>query len=441
MIAEARPSTALFPHQMDAIKFCLPVLQTSGGAYVQHSPGMGKTLTAIVLARLLKAEKVLVITTKAGLGVWRAEVRRWWPDAASNFTITNYDRLSAPHPGRLASQRWDMLILDEAQKIKNPSAGRSRAVSKIQRSAEFCLLLSGTPAHTPVDYWNQYRMIAPKEWPWSLKYSAYKQLICKLEGPFSQWVTGYKKAEVAQVERAMQPFTHKAVKEELHLPEPLRSVVPVALSQKEQDAYRLMAMRLRVELAQDRESTAPIVLTKLLRLQQITSGFLTDTMGTTHQLGTSKLDVLEDILEERAHQKVVVAYRFTYERDWILGLCVKMKRPCKPIDGSTSDQKRTAYVAEFQMTPEPMVLVLQAQAGGTAITLTSADALIKFSQLSSVVDNTQLEGRVHRIGQEKFVQIIDLIAENSIDGDLKDGLEAKADLVALTSLLRKGIGA
>src|SRR5205085_11255165 len=93
-LAPATTAPALYPHQKDALLRALPPLRQKGGYYVVHDPGMGKSLTAILLARLLKVERILVVTTKAGLGVWRGELARWWPEAPA-VHIVNYDRLLA----------------------------------------------------------------------------------------------------------------------------------------------------------------------------------------------------------------------------------------------------------------------------------------------------------------------------------------------------------
>jgi SNF2 family DNA or RNA helicase len=177
----------------------------------------------------------------------------------------------------------------------------------------------------------------------------------------------------------------------------------------------------------------------MLRQQQITSGFLRDTQGVDHPLGSSKLEVLLDLLEDRLDQKVVVSFLYAYERRAIEAALELAKRSHACIDGHTSDRARTGIVGAFQE-GKIDVLLLQARAGGTSITLTRADCLIKFCQLSGVPDNTQLEGRIHRIGTTTHVQYIDLIVSGTIDEYLQQGLAAKMDQVSLASLLKRRMG-
>jgi SNF2 family DNA or RNA helicase len=98
-------------------------------------------------------------------------------------------------------------------------------------------------------------------------------------------------------------------------------------------------------------------------------------------------------------------------------------------------------VHEFQTIRAPHILLLQYQAGGTSITLTAADAMIFLSMTPSVIEHQQIAARIHRIGTTTHVQYLYLLAEGTVDQDLHNGLKAKADVVALTSLLRRRIGA
>ena len=77
------PSSVLYPHQVRALEKLYDVIQgeQGAGAYIAHSPGMGKTLTALTYARMVEAKRVLVLTNLTGTGVWRAETRTWWPQA------------------------------------------------------------------------------------------------------------------------------------------------------------------------------------------------------------------------------------------------------------------------------------------------------------------------------------------------------------------------
>lgn len=439
--AQAPPT--LYLHQKAGIAEAIAAYRRGEhGHYLAHDPGLGKSLSAILVARLLDARRIFIVTTKAGLGVWRNEFERWWPEkiAHPDVRISNYDRIGTDtNLGAL-----DLLILDEAHYAKNAHSRRGRACARLAKAAHHTLLLSGTPAHSPLDWHAQIRMIAPNEWPWTLTPSAYKAFVCNLEGPFGNWVNKrnpYKRDAVAQIERAMSRHMHKATRDELHLPEPIETVVPVELDAKERAAYRDMAKQLLVELPPDAVADAPIILTKILRLQQITSGFLKDTGGVEHAIGTSKIDACMDLIEERREQKVVVAYRFKWERDELLKRLAYADRPTPYIDGSVSDKQRTITVAAFQESKLPVVLLLQYQAGGTAITLTAADAMIFMSMTPSVIEWEQIKARIHRIGTATHVQYLYLLVDNSVDVDLYDGLRQKADVVALTSLLRRRLAA
>ena len=443
---------SFFDHQVGAVRKLLPVLQQTGGAYVAHDVGTGKTLTALIMTRLLKVNRVLVLTPVVGIGVWLREINKWWPTApaaafrggthlplAEGFVVTNYDQLSngkgEVRLRALFSWAPELLILDEAHYCKNPTAKRTRAIFRLAKGTHYRLLLSGTQAHTPLDWWAQYRIVAPQDPVWAQKFRTYREKLAIMGGPQQNWVVGFRPSEKEAALRAMAPYTHVASSAELKLPAPVETIVPVQLGGEEQRVYAAMEKHFVAELTDGGETDAATVLVKALRLHQIASGVTTDTDGQTRIVGSAKLRACLDLIEERAHQKVVVACRFREELRRLAEALRKMKRPYMVIDGSVSPETRTDHENRFQREDKPYVMLLQNRAGGVAITLTAAKALILSSLDPSVITFQQVVGRVWRAGQTGHVQILPLIAENTIDAKLYAGLQQGLDSVALARLL------
>src|SRR2546422_1888865 len=288
------PSSVLYPHQVRALEKLyafIPEGKFKGG-YIAHSPGMGKTLTALTYARMVEAKRVLVLTNLTGTGVWRAETEKWWPQARAHVMrgngdatsinlpvvqITNYDQLMSSNGVRMMKDwKWwepDLLVLDEAQAIKTPTAQRTKLVKKLAKDIPHRLLLSGTPAHNPLDYWSQMQLIAPDEWPWNMKFSEYKRYVANLGGPHLNWVISFNKKRIEEVECALESHMDIATVDELQLPEPIISNIPIPLDPEERKVYDKMERELRIEL-DGQYIDAPVVLTKLMKLQQITGGYV-----------------------------------------------------------------------------------------------------------------------------------------------------------------------
>lgn len=438
-----------------------------GAFYLQWSPGMGKTLGAIALHRKL-SHRTVVVCPVVAQGVWRREFDKWLPgtriaiDAPTpdaQVVITTYDKIKDPKAddplkqrrtgaNRLhALQRWspDLLILDEAQYFKSPSTARTRAVWKLAAAATYKLLLSGTPAHSPLDWWSQFRVVAPHEPIFRQTYQEFKAANVVLQqgpGGVNYPMRGRGGAMITKdafqdTVKAMAPYVHAVAKSALNLPEPLVEEVPVYLNSAERKAYTQMETMLRAELHDETEANAVIVLTKMLRLAQIAAGHVTNEAGATVDIGHSKTAATLELLEQRDEEKVVVACRFRQDIARLRDELVKAGRPVEVIDGSVSAIHRTRNENWFQHQDHNGVMLLQYQAGGVAITLHRASSLIMHTLPLSVIQWQQMLARVHRIGTMTNVSILYPLVEDTLEEVLLAGLQRGASQVDMARLLLK----
>jgi SNF2 family DNA or RNA helicase len=432
---------------------------------------MGKSLGAIALHRKLLSERTAIVCPVVAQGVWRREFEKWLPGlvisdidsmgSSTQVVITTYDKLKDPKAGNALAQRrtgagrlhklqaWapELLILDEAQYIKSPSAARTRAMWKLAAAAQWKLLLSGTPAHSPLDWWSQFRVIAPHEPVFRQTYSEYKQsTVVLMQGPNGAYpVRGRNGALVVKVDGhkrvvdAMAPYVHAVPKSVLNLPEPIVTEVPITLSTAERKAYTQMETMLRTELIDGKgeitEANATIVLTKILRLTQIAAGHVTSEDGESIHVGRSKLDGALELLAEREDEKVVVACRFKRDIMDLASELEKAGRPYRIIAGNVTGAKRTQAEDWFQTEPHNGVMIIQYQAGGVAITLTAATTLIMYTLTPSVIQWEQTTSRVHRIGTTTNVQVLYLIAQQTQDEIMLAALQRGASVVDMCRLL------
>jgi len=456
----------LFDYQKDGIIAAFDKLRESMGFYLQWKPGMGKTLGAIALHRMLHSERTVVVAPVVAQGVWKREFEKWLPgtriafdtpDEACDVCITTYDKIKDPKVANGKTQRWtgadrlhrllrwnpDLLVLDEAQYFKSPVASRTRSIWKLAAGARYKLLMSGTPAHSPMDWWAQFRVINPTAPIFRQTFKEYRAEVMVLAGPNGNWAMRTRSGAYMTKEdgwkklvHSMAPYTHAVAKEVLQLPEPLVTEVPVTLSKNEQRAYDDMRDYLRAELPDDTEADAQIVLTQIMRLVQLAAGFVTDTDGMIQYTGTSKLDACMELLDQRDEEKVVVACRFKPDIARLRAELEKRGRAFRVIDGSVSQHARTEAEDWFQKQEHNGVMLLNYQAGGVAITLTAASSLIYYTLTPSVIQWEQTGARVHRIGTTTNVNIYYLQAAEQ-DELLLAGLKAGASMVDMARLLLK----
>lgn len=467
------PDVAFHSYQVEGIVRAYHALKdpTARGAfYIQWKPGMGKTLGAIALHRKLGTEvprmRTLVVAPVVAQGVWEREFAKWLPgtkvvrDAPSadcDVVVTTYDKIKDPKSDNPLNQRrtgaarlhalqeWSpvLLILDEAQYFKSPSTARTRAIFKLSAAADYKVLLSGTPAHSPLDWWSQFRVVAPHEPVFRQTYHEFKNNAVVMQsgpGGVTYPIRGRNGAMIVKddfrkVIDAMAPYVHAVAKSALGLADPVSTEVPITLGPRERKAYSDMEQYLRHELPDLTEANATIVLTQMLRLSQIAAGHVTNEDGEVVTLGTAKLDATMELLDQRDDEKVVVACRFRHDIAQLKAALEEQGRPVGVIDGSTSAVARTRAEDWFQTQDHNGVMLLNYRAGGVAITLTGASTIIMHTLCLSVIEWEQTISRVHRIGTTTNVQVLYPLADGTHDEVMLAALRRGASQVDMARLL------
>lgn len=187
------------------------------------------------------------------------------------------------------------------------------------------------------------------------------------------------------------------------------------------------------------EVTAANVLTKLLRLSQVTGGHLTDDESDIHQISTAKLEALSDIIDSVCDEgrKIVVMARFIPELNDIEALLRKKGIGYACIRGGVKD--RAGEVSRFQNDPECHVFVGQIAAAGLGITLTAASTMCFYSLDYSMANFDQAKARIHRVSQTENCHYIYLVAADTVDRKILRSLRGKIDLAKmLVDDYRKG---
>ena len=334
----------------------------------------------------------------------------------------------------LRNYNADLIVADESQRIKTHDAAQSKAMHQLGDKARYKLILSGTPVQNEaVDIFSQYRFLDPTIF--GMNFYAFRGRYCVMGGFNRKQIVQYR--DLDALIKKEHSIAYRVTKEEaLDLPEQTFENRYITLSKKERNIYDKLRRDSFAELDGGGTITATTVLTKLLRLQQFTGGFLVEDDAAKPQLvSRGKLDALADILQDyvvEGKKKLVIFARFIPEVMEIIKLAndIAGKHGMKTVAiyGDIKKELRGDIVQQFQTDPATMVFVGQIDTAGTGITLTAADTCVYYSENFNYATYEQSLSRIHRIGQRHPCTYIHLVAEKTVDELILKSLAAKEDL-------------
>ncbi|MBQ1491279.1 MAG: DEAD/DEAH box helicase, partial [Blautia sp.] len=332
----------------------------------------------------------------------------------------------------------DLIIADEGHKIKEGRTSQSKCLHHLGDSARFRLLLTGTViTNKEIDVWSQYRFVDPRIFGKS--FFAFRNHFFEMSG-YGLHTPVFREMYREEFLKRLHHVAFRITKEEaLDLPETTEEIRYVELEPKARKLYAELAKESYAEL-ETGEVSAVNILTKILRLSQLTGGHMGDDEGKVHLVSNAKLDALADILDVvmEEERKLVVMARFVPELDDIIGLLDKRHIGYAQVRGGVKD--RTEEIRRFQEDEDCRVFVGQIAAAGLGITLTSSDVMVFYSMDYSMSNFTQAQARIHRIGQKSTCHYLYLVAKGTIDERVLTALRGKMDLARmLVDDYRKGL--
>lgn len=337
-----------------------------------------------------------------------------------------------------------LMIVDESSRIKTPRAKRTKNVIKLGRMARYRRVMSGTPVtQGPLDLYTQFRFLDPFILGFSSFYT-FRNRFAIMGGFNQKQVVGY--SNVEELVGIIEPYSYRVTRDEcIDLPPKVFQRLTVDLSREQRKAYDEMKQDMMTDVG-DSTVSVTIVLTQLLRLQQIVGGFLPVT--TYNELTeveetevipidgkNAKLDVLMELLTDLPHlSKVIIWARFRAEIALISETIDDKFGPDAwvPFHGGVSTRERKMGRLAFQDPGSPVRFFIgQTETGGMGITLTAANTVIYYSNSFSLESRLQSEDRAHRIGQEKTVTYVDMVARKTLDVKVLTALRSKKNLADL----------
>lgn len=442
--------TDAWSHQAAAYWYAHPL----DAAMLAMDMGTGKSKVAVDLIVNWGCQTVLILCPVSVRGVWRREIERHAGRPVSVCVlekgttkdkvhvaegalrmgaavgrpvavIVNYETAWRPEFARWSLARdWDCVVCDESHRIKSHNAAVSKYAAQLFPRARRRLCLSGTPlAQSPLDLFGQFRFLDPGLFGTSWHHFSNRYAV-KGNPYIPQQITGYKNQEELHQRFALLSFRCKAA-DVLDLPEALHEERTCKLSPAAAKAYR----QLEEELIADVGSgvvTAGNALVRLLRLQQVTSGFLVeDETDTVHRLDSGKQELLHELLEDAGGEPFVVFCRFREDLAAVHGLCEGMGLRYGELSGS----EKSGLTDRGEMSPAIEVLGCQIQSGGVGIDLTRARYAAYYSLGFSLSEYEQSLARLNRPGQKRNVVYYHLISEGTVDRRVYGALRARKDVI------------
>ena len=395
--------------------------------------GLGKTTSTIIAALETGAKKILIICPATLKINWKREIENYSDrsifisegktfSTEHDFVIINYDIIKNFHDtkkkdeSQVIAANFDLVVVDEAHYIKNPTAQRTKLINDIAKNVDRLWLLTGTPMTSrPIDYFNLLSLVdspVSKNWmAYAIRYCAGYQFNA---GNRKIWnVTGASNLE--ELRDRTSGLTLRRLKENvLDLPDKI--ITPVYLRLKSKMYEEIMGEYYDWYDKNPEESKSLTVqFTKLTKIRQVIAD----------EKISQTIELAENIIEQG--KKVIIFCNFT---DSLNKICEHFGKAAVKVDGAMSKPQRQHSVDSFQESDKIKVFVGNIKAAGVGITLTAAEAVIMNDLSFLPSDHAQAEDRAYRYGQKNNVLVYYPIFENTIEGIIYDILNNKKQVIA-----------
>lgn len=409
-------------HQQDAADFA----RARKSTMLAMDMGTGKTLTALMATDLAYKDGVRFIPLCNGTNKKRVEALKNAKAFSSPMIVcVNYDSVWRGELGKeIAKTKWQAIILDESHRIKSPGGKASRFLYNVAKGTPLAkrLCLTGTPMpHSPLDLYGQFRFLDTEVFGTSFARMRARYAIT--DATFPSKVLEWKNQK--ELSEKMDENSWRVTSEEvLDLPSSIREVIPVPMRAKTKRIYA----ELENEMAADVDAgiiTASNALTKLLRLQQVTSGYGTVDGGVPETLSglPEKVVVLEERIEDLPKSEPIVVFcRFKHDLREVEAMSRRLGRSYSEVSGERKDLERW-------QNGDTEIIGVQVQSGGSGIDLTRAAYCFYYSLGFSLGDYEQSLARLLRPGQTRMVRYYHLCCEKTVDERVQKALRERKNVV------------
>ncbi|MBQ9252214.1 MAG: SNF2 helicase associated domain-containing protein [Clostridia bacterium] len=427
-IAPPALKSPLRDYQAEGFRWLSILTKYNMGGILADDMGLGKTIQVIALLKSDRSRKPsLVVCPKSLIFNWLSEFARfdgtmkvaaiYGPDSRRSeiiagidgkeraVYITSYDSLR--NDITKYTGEFNYVILDEAQYIKNVNAQKTKSVKELKASHRFAL--TGTPIENSViDLWSIFDFIMP--------------------GYFEE-LSKFQDTEHAAIARKAGPFILRRVKEDVleDLPAKYERILSTDMSDGQRKLYD--AMRQEARKALEEGGKAFDLLPYLTRLRQVCvdPGMFAE----GYQGGSGKMEMLKTLIPEylENHHRILIFSQFVKALEGVREMLNRQGIPTYFLSGATPAKDRVEMMDSFNNGSGTDVFLISLKAGGTGLNLTGADTVIHLDPWWNVAAENQASDRTHRIGQTRNVEVIKLIAGESIEQRVVELQDMKKEVI------------
>ncbi len=427
----------LKPYQISGVQWLQDLYRLHLGALLADDMGLGKTLQTLSFLDGLYEQKnmgqVLIVVPSSLIFNWQSEIQKFTPNLPtyvfgskerefigrkleskeSMIVIVTYGLLME-HEDFLAQYKWNILIFDEAQNLKNITTKRTASARAL--NAHFKICLTGTPME---NHYGEFYSLVDLLVPGSLG---------KLEEFRRQFVNNETilKEDIEDLKLKIKPLLLRRTKKEIldQLPEKQETKVSIAFEEKQREIYRDIALsynqRVQEAMASNPEQgTAQVqiqMLTALLRLRQACSD-PASLPNVKYERTPPKLEALTDSLQEivESGESALVFTQFIQTLERTVSILKKLNIPVYALHGGVPTKQRQKILADFNAEKGGAVLVMTLKTGGVGLNLTKASYVFHLEPWWNPSVENQATDRAHRLGQSKAVQVFRYIMHESLE--------------------------
>lgn len=427
-------NATLYPYQEDGYRWMDFMLKENFGCILGDEMGLGKTLQIITLIakHIAPGKRFLIVAPVTLLENWRREFKKFAPltkvlvHHGSNRTgfyknLIPYDVVVISYGTAITDSamlnmlKWNLVVLDEAQNIKNPGASRTKAVKKLNRDVG--IAVTGTPFENHItDLWSLMDFAAPG-------------VLGSLTEFTQQFDDNYESA--AKIERILSPLMVRRRVTDVAKDLPDRVDIPEVLLMGTQESLMYEEERQRIIEELGGKAASLATLQKLRMFCTHPSLAQEDLLSADPEKYSNKYarlcEILAEIVEKK--EKVILFTSYTGMFNILLSdIPSRFNIPVFSINGETPVENRQPTVDQFSSCPDSALLVLNPRAAGTGLNITAANYVIHYNLEWNPALEDQASARAYRRGQTKTVFVYRLYYANTVEQIVNERIELKRDL-------------
>ena len=418
-------------YQIEGFNYFKSLADYEFGGILADEMGLGKTLQSISFLLSEEGKKSIVIAPTALIHNWKSEFNKFAPSLKIALCHGNkierenilknysgYDVILTTYStykndlDKYEDIRFDYCIIDEAQNIKNPDSAIAKAIKGTNAKTKFAL--TGTPIENNLlELWSIFDFIMPG---YLYNKERFKNIFINND------------KNIEELKKMIKPFILRRTKKEVvrELPDKIEHKYYIELEKEHKRAYLGFVKLIKNKLKEANQDKITIF-SYLTKLRQL--ALAPDIMVKNYSGKNSKIDILLDIINDNKERKILIFSQFTKVLGLIGDRLKENNIPYSYLDGKTDAKKRLSLVNEFNESEDTKIFLISLKAGGTGLNLTSASMVIHFDPWWNPSVENQASDRAHRIGQNNVVDVVKLIAKDTVEEKVIGLQESKKDLI------------